>query len=81
MNKTNEWLTTKEAAKQLRVSPGTLNNARSTGTGIVINFCKIGSRIFYKKSDIDTYVESNTYIHTGKKLSQEEEMKSWKSDY
>jgi hypothetical protein len=76
MYKQNEWLTTKEAANHLRISPRTLNNARSTGTGIVINFCKIGSRIFYKKSDIDTYVENNTYIHTGKKLSQDKEVKS-----
>jgi len=65
MQKQNEWLTTIEAAERLRVSPRTLNNARSTGTGIVINFCKIGSRVFYKKSDVDAYVEKHTYIHTG----------------
>ena len=76
MDKQNEWLTTIEAAKKLRISPGTLNNARSTGTGIVINFCKIGSRIFYDKSDIENYIKQHTYIHTGKKLSQEEEVKS-----
>jgi len=65
MNKSNEWLTTKEAAEQLRISPGALNNSRSTGTGIVINFCKIGSRIFYDKSDIESYIEQHTYRHTG----------------
>jgi hypothetical protein len=65
MVKKSEWLTTKEAANQLSISPGTLNNARSTGTGIVINFCKIGSRIFYDKSDIESYIKNHTYRHTG----------------
>ena len=65
MDKQCKWLTTKEAAEQLRISPGTLNNARSTGTGIVINFHKIGSRIFYEKSDVDNYVKQHTYRHTG----------------
>lgn len=65
MNKTDQWLTTEEVAKQLNISPRTLNNARSTGTGIVIEFLKIGSRVFYKKSDVDAYIEKHTYIHTG----------------
>ncbi len=65
MNRTDQWLTTKETAKELNISPGTLNNARSTGTGIVINFCKIGSRIFYDKSDIEDYIKQHTYRHTG----------------
>jgi len=65
MEKQNEWLTTIEAAEQLRISPRTLNNARSTGTGIVINFHKIGSRIFYDKSDIEAYIKRHTYRHTG----------------
>ena len=65
MDKHNEFLTTIEAANQLSISPGTLNNARSTGTGIVINFCKIGSRIFYDKSDIESYIKNHTYRHTG----------------
>ena len=65
MDTTGQWLTTNEAAKELRISPRTLNNARSTGTGIVIEFLKIGSRVFYKKSDVDAYIEKHTYIHTG----------------
>jgi len=65
MDKQNEWLTTKEAANQLRISPRTLNNARSTGTGIVIDFCKIGSRIFYSQSDVESYIRQNIYRHTG----------------
>ena len=65
MDTTGQWLTTNEAAKELRISPRTLNNARSTGTGIVIEFLKIGSRVFYKKSDVEAYIEKHTYIHTG----------------
>ena len=64
-DKQDELLTTIEAAEQLRISPRTLNNARSTGTGIVINFHKIGSRIFYDKSDIESYIKQHTYRHTG----------------
>ena len=65
MDKSYKWLTTKEAAKHLKISPGTLNNARSTGTGIVIAYQKIGSRVFYKQSDIEAYIEKNTFTHTG----------------
>jgi len=65
MDTQSELLTTKEAANQLNISPGTLNNARSTGTGIVINFHKIGSRIFYDKSEIESYIKQHTYRHTG----------------
>jgi len=65
MDKTDQWLTTEETAKKLNISPRTLNNSRSTGTGIVIEFLKIGSRVFYKKSDVDAYIEKHTYIHTG----------------
>ena len=65
MDNADQWLTTEQTAKELNISPRTLNNARSTGTGIVIEFLKIGSRVFYKKSDVDTYIEKHTYIHTG----------------
>ena len=79
MEKQNEWLTTIEAAEQLRISPRTLNNARSTGTGIVINFHKIGSRIFYEKSDVDNYIKRHTYRHTGE-IAQKEKQQ-WQKDY
>ena len=65
MDTRGQWLTTNEAAKELRISPRTLNNARSTGTGIVIEFLKIGSRVFYRKSDVDAYIKKHTYVHTG----------------
>ena len=65
MEKIDKLLTTEQAAKQLHISPRTLNNARSTGTGIVIAYQKIGSRVFYKASDIEAYIEKNTFTHTG----------------
>ena len=65
MEKLDKLLNTEQAAKQLYISPGTLNNARSTGTGIVIAYRKIGSRVFYKQSDIEAYIEKNTFTHTG----------------
>ena len=61
----DKLFTTAQAAKQLHISPRTLNNARSTGTGIVIAYQKIGSRVFYKESDIEAYIEKNTFTHTG----------------
>ena len=61
----DKLFTTEQAAKQLHISPRTLNNARSTGTGIVIAYHKIGSRVFYKQSDIEAYIEKNTFTHTG----------------
>ena len=61
----DKLLTTGQAAKQLHISPRTLNNARSTGTGIVIPYRKIGSRVFYKQSDIEAYIDNNTFTHTG----------------
>ena len=65
MENIDKLLTTEQAAKQLHISPRTLNNARSTGTGIIIPYHKIGSRVFYKQSDIEAYIENNTLTHTG----------------
>ncbi|SVC97433.1 uncharacterized protein METZ01_LOCUS350287, partial [marine metagenome] len=56
---------TEQAAKQLQISQRTLNNARSTGTGMIIPYHKIGSRVFYKQTDIEAYIENNTFTHTG----------------
>ena len=65
MEKLDKLFTTEQAARELHISPRTLNNARSTGTGIIIPYHKIGSRVFYKQSDIEAYIESNTFTHTG----------------
>lgn len=65
MQKLDQLFSNKKTAERLNVSPRTLNNARSSGTGIIINFVKIGSRVFYKQSDIEAYIEKNTFTHTG----------------
>ena len=54
-----------EAANYLSVSPRSLSNARSSGTGIVIPYIKIGGAVRYKQSDLDNYIQANTFSHTG----------------
>ena len=67
MNETDQWLTTDEAAKELNISPRTLNNSRCTGTGIDIEYSKIGSRIFYRRLAVEAYIKQHTYIHSGQR--------------
>lgn len=67
----NSLLTTEQAAQKLGISPRTLTNARSSGVGISIPYIKVGSRVFYKESSVDSYTENNTFIHTGQKLKNE----------
>lgn len=51
-------LSTKEAAQYLGLAENTLANWRSTGIGP--RFMRIGGggRIFYKRTDLDTYLQS-----------------------
>jgi len=65
MEKIDGLFTTEQAAKELHISPRTLNNARSSGAGVLIDFVKIGSRVFYRQSDIEAYIKQRTYRHTG----------------
>lgn len=58
-----ELYTTKQVADVLGFAPKTLSNQRILGTGLP--FIKIGNAVRYKKSDIETYIEENTYDHTG----------------
>jgi excisionase family DNA binding protein len=58
-------LNSQEAANYLTVSARSLSNARSSGTGIVIPFIKIGGSVRYRRSDLDEYIYTNTYSHTG----------------
>ena len=61
------YRTTKQTAEQLGLSEKSLANARSRGTGITIPFVKMGTSgsIRYRQSDIDAYMEANTFNHTG----------------
>jgi len=65
MESEDKLFTTEQAAKELNISPHTLNNARSKGTGVVITYQKVGSRVFYRQSEIDAYMKRNTFTHTG----------------
>ena len=56
-------LTTKQLADVLGFAPKTLSNQRILGTGIP--FIKIGNAVRYKSSDIETYIEENTFDHNG----------------
>ena len=67
MQKVQRYRNTKETAEQLGLSEKSLANARSRGTGIEIPFIKMGTcgSIRYRQSDIDAYMEANTFSHTG----------------
>lgn len=56
-----------EAAKQLDVKPGTLATWRYTGR-TDLPFIKVGRKVMYRQSDIDAYLERNTYQHTGQEV-------------
>lgn len=51
-----------EAAKFLRLSPGTLNGWRLTGGGP--EFVRLGRRIFYRADVLERFVQEKSYPHT-----------------
>jgi hypothetical protein len=61
MENIDKLLNTEQAAKQLHISPRTLNNARSTGTGIVIAHTGEVRGLL----DIASSKEKHTFTHTG----------------
>lgn len=67
MDEVTIYRNTKQTADQLGLSEKSLANARSRGTGIMIPFVKMGASgsIRYRQSDIDAYMEANTFSHTG----------------
>jgi predicted DNA-binding transcriptional regulator AlpA len=58
-------LNTKQAGELLNLGYKSLANSRSRGTGIHIPYIKVGRLIRYKQSDIEAYIETNTFNHTG----------------
>lgn len=56
--KTNELLNRDEAAKYLRLSPGTLANWQSTQRQ-KIPCVKLGGRIFYRATELQKWIEQN----------------------
>ena len=60
-------LTTAEAAAGLKVSPRTLDNWRSLGTGP--EFIKVGALVRYREDDIEDYLDRQTRSMVGRSRS------------
>ncbi len=58
LNFKQERMTTEEAANYIGLSKKTLAGYRCDGVGP--KFVKLGSRVFYKKSDLDSWIDSNS---------------------
>lgn len=59
------WLSTGEAARHLGLTPKTLANMRSLGTGPC--FHKLGSKVWYLGEDLITYRRRHRYIASGER--------------
>ncbi len=57
-----QLLTTADVAQILKIRPNTIEISRCKGIGINIPYMKIGSRIRYKFSDVQEYMENNKII-------------------
>ena len=51
----NEWLTTGQAARALKLAPGTLQNWRTKGKGP--GFIKRDNNVFYPREAIEAYLK------------------------
>lgn len=60
---TPKFLNPKQTSKLLGLSVKTLANNRSTGL-VNLPYIKIGSRIFYKRSDLIKYLEERKFNNT-----------------
>ena len=56
------YMTTKQAAEYLGVTPSTMHAWRSTGGGPV--YAKMGRSVRYKVEELDNFAARNTYPHT-----------------
>jgi hypothetical protein len=65
MDKLKHLFNTQEAGEYLDISPQTLANSRSAGTGLKIDFLKVGGSVRYRKVELDKYLNEHTYQHTG----------------
>ncbi|MEO5344309.1 MAG: helix-turn-helix domain-containing protein [Gammaproteobacteria bacterium SHHR-1] len=62
-------LTEAEAAEYIGVAAGTLTVWRSTGR-YALPFAKVGRLVRYRRSDLDSWLESRTQHHTGDTAAQ-----------
>jgi len=71
MNNTNpnQLLNAKSVSQMLGVSYKSLANSRNTGTGIQIPFVKVGRLVRYQLSDVEEYINSHRFSHTGKEVA------------
>ena len=58
-------LNSKEVSEILGVTVKSLANSRCSGIGIQVPYQKIGRLIRYKESDLEKYLEANTFNNTG----------------
>jgi len=58
----NEYLTTAELARLTKTQPQTWRRKRWEGGGP--KFVKLGSRILYRRADIDEYLAERTFAST-----------------
>lgn len=58
-------LNTEQASKVLGMKSKSLANSRHTGVGVQIPFIKLGNLVRYRLSDLQRYMEENTFNHTG----------------
>lgn len=61
----DKLLSTKEASQYLGIAEQTLANYRWSGVGVSIPYIKLSSRVLYKQSELDKYIEAHTYNNTG----------------
>ena len=68
------YYNTKQLAEMLGLNPKTIANSRYTGDGIKIPFIKFGSGgvIRYKSSDVEEFIEANTFNHNGEAKIKED---------
>ena len=58
-------LNTKQVSDILGINSKSLANSRCNGSKINIPYIKIGNSVRYKQSDLDHYIQDNTFNHTG----------------
>lgn len=61
----HKLLSTKQASDFLGLNEKSLANSRYTGTGIQIPYIKLGNIVRYRQSDLEDYIEKNTFNNTG----------------
>jgi len=68
----DKLMTPKEASEYLNTNEKTLANGRWSGIGVIPKFIKIGKSVRYRLSDLEEYIQDNTYINSKAKYVKEE---------